>query len=650
MKFTFFQKSNKGNGMMKRYIVSLFALGSFLVGCPIQAKKGDMKWTFGDTILNFSGVLQTETGFNKNTTLLNNNVPYDMGFVVKTNFDMSFHVIDPCVETKVTLRNKATWGNNKSFSTNSIALNDNGFLGSQHSHGIGARAMWIREGWVKINFTDLFAMKLPKQEVKLGSFSFALGRGISLGDAYAVSPASLGFFQDFSVNQFAYGALVSGSIVPSLFGYDAYIAILENNSTSLADTCVPTQRAAFGGKNNPTRGFGVINWVLAGRINIDPLKTEYYKLHFEPYALYNSAPEQTLEYLGDSKSNLGTIGMAMEFSAPAVEFGFDFATNRGQQQVKGWDRNKIQKVNRGGIATYVYSDVYTVNPATTVVTNANKAVCDPSNTAQVIAISDVNRSAASNGTEIEGTGLYNSTTRFRPPYTNKFQGYMLVADGGLWLLPKRLMVSVGGGISSGDVNPNAHLADSVSGCVDSVYEGFVPLQEVYTGDRIRSTYVLGGSGGYLKRLMPDSGNGVALVADAFTNLIFVGFSARYLTTAWGKPFVLQPNILTYRADVTCNKFDITTGTLINKPADNHLGIEFNIFNIIDFTDSLKSTFVGIVFVPGQHYKDIKGKPFTPEQKGMIGQCLASGRSIPHNLPVVGSDIVFGASWLFTYAF
>lgn len=634
---------------MKRSIKKVLILSAFIVGLNLYSKE-PFTWVFGDRTLTLSGTLQTESGFNTRNYLLNKEVSYDKAFVVKSKFDWAVDVIDPYGEMKVVLRNKATWGSNKSAVTGFTTLDDNGALCMTHRHDLGSRVVWLREGWFSIDLTKLFAMDLPKQEFKFGAFSFTLGRGISLGDAYAVSPGSLGFFQDFSVDQYAHGVLVSGGMAANVFGYDAYLGVLENKSTSFAETSAQTQLGEFGRQNNPMRGFGSINWVLAGRVKFDPIKNDFYKWHMEMYALYNNAPEQKIEFLGDSKSNLGTMGMAMEFASPAFEFGFDAAVNRGQQKVKGWDRNRIQKINREGIATYVYSDIYTVDPATNVVTDLDKVIYNTYDKSQVAAVNAVTRSPDSNGTQIEGTDLYNSLTRFRPPFSNKFEGYMLVADGGFWLLPKKVMVSFGGGIASGDINPNINLADPQDVKTDTVYEGFVPLQEVYTGDRVRSTFVLGG-GGDLKRLLPspNSGNKIGTVVDAFTNLIFLGFSTRVITDFWGKKVTIQPNILSYRADYAGNKYDILTARTTDEPASNQLGTEINMFSTIEFTDSLKSTFVWIVFLPGQHYRDVKGRPFTADQLKLVEKYYKS-RIIPQDLPVIAADTVFGVTWLLSYSF
>lgn len=635
---------------MKRCLTLLGMLCVLAISLPIAAKQQKIEWVFGDRKFSMGGVLQTETGFTARSYLLNKNIPDDKIFVVKTKFDWTLDVIDPVSEMKVTLRNKAVWGSSKGLGTSFVYVPDIDASSSfGHRHDVPARMMWIREGWIKLDLTKLLAMDLPKQEFKIGSFSFYLGRGISLGDAYAVSPASLGFFQDFSVDQFAYGALLSGNLGSSSFlSYDAYVALLENKSTSISETLAQTQAAEFGRQNNPIRGFGVINWVFAARLKFDPLKDDNFTWHFEPYAMHNSAPEQKVEFLGDSQSSLGTIGMAMEFASNIFEFGFDAATNLGQQQIKGWDRNKIQKVNRQGISTFVYSDIYTVDPTTTVVTSADKAIYDPSNKAQVVAVNKVPRSPEENGQAIAGTTVYNGLTRFRPAFTNKYKGYMFVADAGMWLLPKRVMFSVGGGLSSGDINPNANIDDPQDEHVDGIYEGFIPLQEVYTGDRIRSTYVLGGGG--LNRLLPapNSGNRYSSVVDAFTNIIFVGASTRIITSFWGKPVVIQPNVLSYTSDVGTNKFDRDLGKTIDEPAGRHLGVEFNMFSTIDFTDALKSTFVWIVFVPGQQYKDTKGRPFSADQRKILDNF--AGKRLPDDVPLLSSDTVFGASWLLAYSF
>ena len=88
--------------------------------------------------------------------------------------------------------------------------------------------------------------------------------------------------------------------------------------------------------------------------------------------------------------------------------------------------------------------------------------------------------------------LKNSNGRFGNPYTNTFRGWMFVADAGYSFGDKSLLWTVTGGVASGDDNPNFETKDGT-------FDGFIGLQETYSGKRVRSVYLLGGAG-KLKRL------------------------------------------------------------------------------------------------------------------------------------------------------
>ncbi len=95
-----------------------------------------------------------------------------------------------------------------------------------------------------------------------------------------------------------------------------------------------------------------------------------------------------------------------------------------------------------------------------------------------------------NGKEFDSVGstdLFNSNKRFSDPYTNKFKGWMFVADAAAWLYKKDLLFAVTAGIASGDDNPNIDNKDGI-------FSGFISLQELYSGKRVKSAFVLGGSG------------------------------------------------------------------------------------------------------------------------------------------------------------
>ena len=114
----------------------------------------------------------------------------------------------------------------------------------------------------------------------------------------------------------------------------------------------------YGHRNDQARGFGIINYIVAARVRWFPsFQGERTKARIEPYALYNHNPEQRVEFTGDAKSDLFTMGLAGEFEFGRFEAGFDTAFNFGKQTVFGWDRNIIRLDNKAGTAVVVNSRV-----------------------------------------------------------------------------------------------------------------------------------------------------------------------------------------------------------------------------------------------------------------------------------------------------
>lgn len=594
-----------------------------------------------------SGKIDTTTLSDIHADLLNKSIKADKTFALKTTFDINFDIISPFVSARISPRNKAVWGNDKQNSTVYVDIKDVNAVSLGHNHKIPARIIWVREGWIALDYAKLFAMDLESQIFTVGAFPFSVGRGISLGDAYSVNPASLGFFSDNIVDQYAFGAKFSGSFLKNFLTYDLYGAMLENKATSVSETTAQTQSQAYGKKSNPARGFGKINWLGVARYKITPLKTETSSLVFEPYVVYNSAPEQTIEFTADASSKLTTVGFACDVKITNFEFGWEAAFNRGSQKVQGWDRNKIEKINRGGYAVYVYNHVYDVDPNIVTVTDANKVLYDPSNAAQNNAINNVTRTGTSNGSAISGTALYNGLSRFRDPYENKYHGYMAVADIAYKITPS-VKIAMTGGIASGDKNPNANLLDPYDANVDGTYDGFIPLQEVYSGKQVKSAFVMGA--GKLKRPLsaPNTGDQFAQVVNGFSNLKFLGFGSEYKVKFSIRGFKLQPNLLAYWEENATNKFDIATGLSLNEPAHKFLGTEGNIFITVDLSDEITLKLSGAVFKPGQHYYDIKGKPMNAAQRKIIN--AYNSTSIADSIPVLSTDNAYSFTVGMTYSF
>jgi len=624
-----------------------------------QSKKPNLFFKNGDFEASVIGKIETETAFDKNGILFNSNIP-DKLFANKTKIDISFLTKTPTCESKVTMRNKVVWGNHKTIFTDDAWLRDLDGPAVSHFHNIGPNMLWVREAWVEADMSKICKMDdILKQTLTLGSFSFSLGRGIALGDAYSVNPALLGFFQDNSVDQYAWGAKLSGGLVKDFMSYDIYLSVLDNKSTSLRETTLPTQLKAYGTSNTaPWRGAGQISFVTAARLMITPMIDEERKLSFEPYIMHHHDPEQKVEFFCDSKSNLNTGGFACEFAAGGFELGFDCASNFGSQYVRGWDRNYVNNVNTGGYSSYVYSDVYSVNPNVTTPTAADNVLYDPANSAQKAAIANVQPGAFSNGAQIAGTNLYNSITRYRVPYTTKFKGFMWVGDLSYWLIPKDLVLSATWGIATGDQNPNANLKDPNDASVDGVYKGFIPFQELYSGKRVQSFF--GMTSLVIRPLnITNTGDDFAVTVDNFSNLRFWGMGIKYKPQKAKSKWNVNPNFLLYWQDVTSNTFDISIGKTTNTPASKYIGAESNIFFGVNLTESLSLTGGIGMLVPGQHYTDIKGKPTTSSQRSALNAALKGLAATPpsagpvtniENLPLVGNDTAYSVSIAMGYAF
>lgn len=613
-------------------------------------------------IYNISGLYKPEMFFGKNLSLLNSNNTSDKVFFARHTLDLTGSIVrkecaDTLVEFLCTARNKAIWGNPASIAstTDTPIKNLVAVLGS-HRHSIPRHIFWIRELWLAQDLSYMFNLCLPTHPMfKLGLFPFQLGRGISLGDAFAISaPELLGFYTDTSIDQFAPGALLTGDIILKELQYDLYASIINNKSSSLSDTAERIRGQEFGRRFNPIRGFGVINYVVAGRLRWSPFNNDLGKLTMEPYWLYNNDPEQNVHTLGDATSKLGTLGVAGEYTGSCFELGFDCAFNVGQQRVKALDRNQVISENRDGRPAFVNSHV--VNAAD----NKKIPFVSDTNAAQELIYNDFDNEYSENkngqiiatvpgdiGFVAGPVAMKNASNRFRDPYTNKYKGWMTVVDGGIWLYKKELQWNATAGVASGDDNPNFDT-------FDREYRGFISLQELYSGKRVRSAFVLGGAGKIKRPLStPDDDQAptkFAVSVSGFTNIVFCGTSLMWNPSECLKGLSVNPNIIAYWQEFATPKFDLVTKkTLPKDPASNFLGTEVNLFLKYQLIDSLKVYFVGSIFVPGQHYRDVRGLPLTADQSAALDRVDVTGFT-QERVPNLGDDVAYTYNMGFEFKF
>lgn len=617
---------------------------------------------------NLTGKLQVkfkpETFFARNANLLNNANRADFVQFSRSTLDLNF-ALDygkACYGYNVadffmTMRNKSTWGNPESIVRSTLTkIKTLESLDSGHVHFITRQLLWIRELW--FNFSVNEALNLPfKSKIffMLGAFPFELGRGISLGSAYAVNPGILGFFSDNTIDQYAFGYKLNSEFIPNKLSLDLYGAILQNKGDSFAATGEKIYGQRYHQLLNPARGPGHVDFALATRLKWFPKKTECTVISFEPYLLYNNNPEQNIEFFADAASRLGTAGLSGEFVYKDFEMGFDGAKNFGEQLVFGWDRNIIDRENRKGVFTVVNSQVVTQDPtinpkAPTVV----YTLTDPNGRAIQALIDGVAQDVSQNGKFIgeavdPQTGLpitlFNGLHRFRNAYRNKLLGWMFVGDAAYWFCDRTFRIAAGGGVASGDEDPNRDLNNPNDSKVDGDYKGFIGLQEIYTGnDRLQSVFLLGGAGRVPRPLTtPSQASNVLVtlptVVSGFTNIVYTGGSLLWCPKFESKPFKLRPNILFYWQQHATKKFDLATKMSSNEYARNFLGAELNTFFDISLLRELKLFVVGSVFIPGGHYTDIKGTPLNKDQQKILDRLDQTGVN-NDPIPLLGDDTAY----------
>lgn len=589
------------------FLIVIFVLQFFIVD-SIFAR---IQSTYGDFDYSFSSIFKPESFFGNNTTWLNSDNRDDKSFFARHVFDMALDVVYgmQTYEAKVgefyfQIRNKGIWGKAESIaSTTSTPIKLGESLVGPHQHAIPRNIFWMRQGWLQFTINEFAS--LPFQNIHvftLGAFPFQLGRGIALGDAYAVGPEALGFYADSVIDQYAFAGKFSGELMPTVLTYDFYSAILNNRSSNLGDTSKRILGQEYGRLKTPSRGFGKINFLLAARLNWNVFdNNEFGRLMLEPYALYNHDPEQQIEFSADATSKLGTIGWAGEYYGERFEMGFDYAINLGYQQVKGWDRNSIETLNRQGILVQNNSTITTVvNNVTEKVPYVNGSQAqkiidnsfrDESQNSQIIGeVDSVGYLSAPSG---EMLILKNSASRFRDPYKNIYGGWMFVADASYSSKKKDFTVAGTVALASGDDNPNFDRRDGT-------YDGFISLHEVYSGKRVRSVYLLGGAGKakrFLSTPTPEqSPEPFAREVSGFTNLVVTGASVSYNPKDWKKRFEINSNVLAFWEENPIGR------------ARSFLGVEWGTFVNYSVMKDMKLFFVTSVFFPGSHYADRKGIP------------------------------------------
>ncbi len=627
------------------FICFVFNTFTLLSQPQVQVKTSD--WLY-----DFSGMYSQETFYGRHIRLLNNSIPYDQALYWRHKLDVKAHLLylkdiynDAVAEFQFVLRNNGLWGSNdgtiKTINAETKILDA---VGQEHNHGIPRYIFWMREAWLDINVGKALGLNFDtSHHFKVGAFPFQLGRGISLGDAYAVGPNYLGFYSDGFVDQFACGALLEGDFIAKKLHYDFYLAILQNKCNNFAETAQKIRGQEYDHYDSPQRGFGKINFVFASRLKWKALDGTYGKLILEPYGLYNHDPEQKIEFVADASSKLATFGLAGEYVHNLFEFGFDCGFNIGRQKVLGWDRTQVGTTNINSKLAFINTHVTDGNgnnipfvpksEAQKLIINRNKTQQDESLNGK--AIGEVASVGFLPKAGIEGpVSLVNAPNRYRNPHSNQYRGFMAVGDAACWLYEKDLKLAVAAGVSSGDQDPNLDR----NNCV---YSGFIPLQEAYNGTRVKSAHFLGTGkvGRPLSIPQGDQAGTFAKTISNFSNLIFWGTSLKWEPTASKNKFLVWPNLLMFWEYSKINKFDAITKKELPEKASAYLGLEGNLFLEYYLFRDMKLFCTSSIFIPGTHFTDIKGRPLNKEQAAELDSLDVTG-AIDVRIPNIGNNVAY----------
>lgn len=588
--------------------------------------------TKGDSVLTFGGATKMEHYFQRNASYLNRNLP-DENEYFKNTFDFSVDLSygekrfgHKAVEAYLDILHKGVWGKNGLVADSEPSVPtairvDETILGD-HTHQNGRPFIWIRDGWLRFSLNAVANSTSDcVHYLKLGWFPFDLGRGIALGSAFGLNRSALGVYS-YPEEKSAPGINLSGELVKNTVSYDLYWARFEERNKDLRSTTEILRKTYTPQPQYLWRGLGKDNDVLAARLKIKPFKTSYSEMEVEPYVMYNTAPDQKLDIRADSDTKLGAVGLAVEHSYKNFEWGGEVAGNFGKTTVFAIDKNvtEIYRDANGKLGER-WTLVGQYDPATGGVLAANSKV-DRSAAIDAVVKNQLTYQNPNTPAAVPGYPyqIISSPDRFRKGYENKFGGWMGVVDAAYNFKEQNVKLAAGAGYASGDKDPDMTQESKT-------YKGFVGLNEIYSGKRVRSILVLDER--KLQRPViytvdPTTKKINDAAADiSFSDLAFGGGSVSWTPHLLGKKCQFNPNGVLFWKAFQENKpiVDPASGdaTLTEAKASKFMGTELNLLTRVELLRDFNMFANFAVFVPGQFFKDfsglqIEGKEF---EKGVL---------------------------------
>jgi len=215
-----------------------------------------------------------------------------------------------------------------------------------------------------------------------------------------------------------------------------------------------------------------------------------------------------------------------------------------------------------------------------------------------------------------------------------------VYDMGYFIIKPTIQVCAAFGYASGDASPTRDKELIGDSQVNSDYEGFIGIQESYSGTRVRSVFLLSGFGDIPRPLLFPSeavSASFPISVTRFTNLVYAGMSGYYIPSLSACNWNYNVNMLGFWTDFSVPFLDRKTLQHgLNRCARNYLGTELNVFMEAQFTENIAVFAIGALFIPGSYFRDIKDRPLSKEQRKFLSNRSTIG-SINARVPLLGAD-------------
>lgn len=216
-----------------------------------------------------------------------------------------------------------------------------------HTHRGVVPLLYLDEGWFRLYLNNFLEIGRPTT-IKLGYFPFILGRGMVLGDYFDGAEKHLGWQtpgNPGNATQTSPGILLSSELASWCTG-ELYYSLWKKRShgPDFTRKMINARRLDIADRDtigSLERGTGNDTTIVAARLGIRLEGVAEGKVYLEPYGLYVSAPELTVEYEGDSAARIFTVGCMAEYNRNGFTCNVEAACQVGTQVMHPIDRNTL---------------------------------------------------------------------------------------------------------------------------------------------------------------------------------------------------------------------------------------------------------------------------------------------------------------------